>query len=429
MIRDALLAAGLLFAMFAQLRYSDPPIGIGEACLVAWFGLTLGRSISWLSAPTSRAFLQLAVFWLLIGIALCIGTMVAIIIGERNVNALFIHDIGAYALVAGMSLLAAFQADAAKRLRRVASFLVVFGSVYLTVLLAQWCGVVSISGVEIWFYDRLIGWSTNANQLALLCLILILLSFHLAETARRPAARLAALCCAGLPIWAGYLTRSDAFLIALGLSLPCIIGLRCARALFAARQAGLAASFVLAAFAVPAVLASSSPLAFVLMADYFGERPQQQPNQGVERDFAHRTELWEQAFARGFESRLLGLGPGPHLTRPANLNEPRWDALPDFEAHNTLLDIFLQGGLIAVGSLLWLGITAVRAALSASLCSLPILVIAMSGFALTHFIMRHPVFWFVIVSALVASSSGAKRAAGGYGSEHQNATRRREARV
>jgi len=411
MMRDALLATGLLFATFTQLRFSGLALGVGEMCLVGWIVLTFGHMIGRLSAPISLAVLQLSAFWLLIATALCIGTLTAVMVGERNQQALFIHDIAAYALVACMSVLAVSQANAATRLRHVAWFLVLLGSACLAVLLAQALDLMSTFGIELWFYDRLIGWSTNANQLALLCLILALLSCHLAETTQRRDARLAALCCMGLPIWAGYLTRSDAFLLTLAFSLPGLVCLKCWRALFAPVRLGLTLPAMLAVFALPAILASSSPLVYALMGNALVEGPGPYANQAIERDFDSRTELWEQAIARGLESGMLGLGPGPHLTRPVGLSEPRFDALPDFEAHNTLVDMFLQGGLLAVASLLWLGITTARSTLNANLCTLSILLIAVGGFALTHFAMRHPIFWFVIALALVASTAVPSRRA------------------
>jgi len=62
---------------------------------------------------------------------------------------------------------------------------------------------------------------------------------------------------------------------------------------------------------------------------------------------------------------MLGLGPGPHLPIPAallvgwgassepiNVQHPTPGIAPNFEAHNTLLELFVQGGLLAVASFL-----------------------------------------------------------------------------
>jgi hypothetical protein len=85
------------------------------------------------------------------------------------------------------------------------------------------------------------------------------------------------------------------------------------------------------------------------------------------------------------------------------------DWLPDFEAHNTFVDIFLQGGLLALAGLLWLLATALRTALNTNLSCLPALVIAIAGFALTHFVIRHPIVWFVVALALAVGTCHGQR--------------------
>jgi O-Antigen ligase len=415
MIRDALLAAGVLFSTFTQLRPSGLPLGPGEMCLAAWLCLTLGCNVRSLLVPVPPALIRLLVFWVLFAAALCIGTVTAVILGERNVKAYFVHDVVAYALVAGISLLAVAQVNAAVRLRRAAWLLVLLGSCCVTLQLGQAYGVLPSAGVDVWFYDRFIGWSTNANQLGLLCLVVALLSLHLAEASPRPVARLAAIASGVVAVWAGLLSRSDAFLVTLVLSVCCVAGVRWWRLLVAPRRrmgvAGLWA--LLAVLAVPVVAAATTPLAYRLLAEVLALEAREETNQKLERDVGGRAKLWEQALERGLESRMLGLGPGPHLVRPADLREPRWDWLPDFEAHNTFVDVFLQGGLLATAGLLWLLVTAVRTAAKANHSCLVILIIAISAFALTHFIIRHPIVWFVVALALAVGTASRQRSAGG----------------
>jgi O-antigen ligase len=177
--------------------------------------------------------------------------------------------------------------------------------------------------------------------------------------------------------------------------------------------AGLSA--LLAVFALPVAVAATTPLAYRLVAEALALEARGETNQKLERDVGGRAKLWEQALERGLESRMLGLGPGPHLVRPAELREPRWDWLPDFEAHNTFVDVFLQGGLLATAALLWLLVTAVRTAAKADFSCLVALVIAMSGFALTHFIVRHPIVWFAMALVLAAGTPVRQRAMGANG--------------
>jgi hypothetical protein len=355
---------------------------------------------------------RLFLFWLVLSAALCIGTMTSVLAGERNAKEYFIHDVFAYAFVASITLLAVLQADAAPRLRRAAWFLVLVGSWLVAMQLMTAHGLLSIGGADVWFYDRFIGWSSNANQMGLLCLILALLSLHLAETSSRPFGRLVAVLCGVLPVWAGFLTRSDAFMLALVLSVCCAAAVRWRRLLIAPRgRPGIGTlSALWATFALPVLVAATTPLAYQLASAVFAQDARGETNEKLERDVGGRAKLWAQALDRGIDSRLLGLGPGPHLVRPAELREPRLDWLPDFEAHNTFLDMFLQGGLLALACLLWLLVTAVRTSLNSNLSCLPALVIGIAGFAITHFVIRHPIVWFVIALAFATCTSYEQRA-------------------
>jgi O-antigen ligase len=165
-----------------------------------------------------------------------------------------------------------------------------------------------------------------------------------------------------------------------------------------------------ATLALPVLVAATTPLAYRLASAVFAQDARDETNEKLERDVGGRAKLWAQALDRGIESRLLGLGPGPHLVRPAELREPRLGWLPDFEAHNTFVDIFLQGGLLALACLLWLLLTAVRTSLNSNLSCLPALVISMAAFAMTHFVIRHPIVWFVVALAFAAGTSYQQRA-------------------
>lgn len=412
-LHDALLAFGLIFATFTQLRATGSPVGLGEVCLVMWLLVAAERCAGRLGVPLPAAFLRLLAFWLIIAAALCIGTMTAYLVGEVNPRSLFLHDVIAYILVALASLFLLLQPQAAARLRSTAWCLVVLGSASLALLLGEASGLISISGVDVWYYERLAGWSSNANQLSLLSLILALLSLHLAETARLASTRLVALACAVLPVTVGFLTLSDAFVAGLAFAGLGFVAITAYRALASARRSGLGS--VLAIFAVlatPALIASSAPLLYVIGAKAVKQHAHDPAPERLERDMGYRTELWDQAIRKGVVNGMLGLGPGPHLVRPADLREPQWDALPNFEAHNTLMDMFLQGGLLAVATLLWLIISTTRRVLRAKLIFLPLLLISMGLFAQSHFIIRHPIIWFVIAFGLaLGDPTRAKRAA------------------
>ncbi|MFP4538524.1 MAG: O-antigen ligase family protein [Dichotomicrobium sp.] len=408
MIKDVLLAIGLVATIFTKLRAPGTPIGPGEICLLLWLLLSLAGSASRIGAPLSGAVLRLLTFWALFAVALCLGLVAAYIVGERNDPTLLRHDAVAYMLVAAISLFAAFQYDAPARLRRTAWGVVVFGSVCLAAQLAQSAGLLPSFGLEVWYYDRLSGWTTNSNQLALLCFILVLLSGHLFQTAPINAARLAAIGLIPLPVVVGLLTKSDAFVLSLVASVLACFAIKVWQASGArrSREGGGPAS-LLAVVASVTMLIVSAPLGYGLMTAETAEVGS--PGAvaaNLERDAGFRSELLRRALHRSVESAFLGLGPGPHLRRPAELREPAYEAYPNFEAHNTFADVTLQGGLLALVALLWLGGTAATRPVKAGLTYLPALIACLALFGVTHFIFRHPIVWFVLTLGLVVERRG-----------------------
>jgi O-antigen ligase len=114
---------------------------------------------------------------------------------------------------------------------------------------------------------------------------------------------------------------------------------------------------------------------------------------------------------------MLGLGPGPHLEVPAIIvaarkeavepkyvEHPELNGTPNFEAHNTFLDVFMQGGLLAILSLIGLIATAFLFAYRARLDALAAMMCGLVVMCTFHLIIRHPLFWFAITLCLVAAT-------------------------
>jgi hypothetical protein len=114
---------------------------------------------------------------------------------------------------------------------------------------------------------------------------------------------------------------------------------------------------------------------------------------------------------------MLGLGPGPHLPIPAIilagreapsdepkcLEHPTNNGRPNFEAHDTPLDLFTQGGLLAVLAFLWLMATTALQTYRARLDGLTTLLGGLTIFITLHLIVHHPNFWLAISICLVAA--------------------------
>jgi O-Antigen ligase len=422
MTRDVVLALGLLLSTASQLRPAGAAIGLGEICLAIWLILMLGRETSRLGPPITPALSRLLIFWTLFAIAQSLGTLTGLAIGDVHDPALFLHDVVAYPLVAAVSCLSVVEPAAGPRLQRVAWLLATLGAVLLALQLAHAGGLVDIPSIDPWFWDRLRGWSANPNQLALFCAVLGLLSLHLADVAARPGERIAAVACVILAIYVGRLTKSDTFSFVLVSAGPILVALKL-RTWLLSRERRLtlrSASAWIVLLALPAFLAAVAPLgdSIAVQAESLAEDMTKGKTQDTERTAQLRYHSWGEAINRGLESGMLGLGPGPHLEIPpatvaarlSTSNEPKYvenpplNSTPNFEAHNTLLDLFTQGGLIAVLSFVWLAATTLLLTYRARLDALTTLLCGLAIFSTFHLIVRHPIFWFAIAFCLVAGT-------------------------
>jgi len=419
MTRDLLLVLGILLSTASQLRPDNAPVGPGEVCLLIWISLTLGHQMIQRTPRFTPAFSRLAIFWLLFAAAQCIGTLAGYAIADAHDASLFMHDVIAYPLLAAISLLSVAGPDAGSRLHRVAWLLVTIGSAIFALQVAQAWELVSVGSTDPWYWDRLRGWSENPNQLAFLCAILGLLSLHLANVAASAPAQIAAIATAILPVYVGRLTKSDTFAIVLVATGPIFIVLKLRSWLLYQPTLSLrSASAWIVVLALPLLSVSAIPLAYSIAADAEGLAKEMAKGDAQETENTANVRLaaWQQAFDRGLESGMLGLGPGPHLPIPASIlagrdassgepkamEHPENNGTPNFEAHNTLLDIFTQGGLLAVLSLSWLVGAAFLLTFRTRLDGLTTLLCGLTIFTIFHLFIRPPVFWLAIAICLVA---------------------------
>jgi hypothetical protein len=312
---------------------------------------------------------------------------------------------------------------AGSRLYRVAWLVATLGAAWLALQAAFGWGLVDLGDFDTWEWERFRGLSDNANQLALFCAVISLLSLYLAEAARGTGERIAAVTCLIVAIVVGRLTMSDAFLLVLVVAGPIFVALKLMRWLMSLnRQMPLRSAFAwILVLALPLVTAYVIPLG-VSAATEFEDVIKGMTKGGGGRDTEEtarlRIHIWNEAMRRGIETGMLGLGPGPHLeippsivigrrdstNDPKHVEHPEFGFVPNFEAHNTLLDLFIQGGLIAVLSLGWLVGTALVVTHRAELDGLTTLLCGLAIFSIFHLIVRHPIFWFAISLCLVAAA-------------------------
>lgn len=429
---DTILGLGLLLTTATKLRLPGAPVGPGEMLLVVWIAATLVREIRQSGLPLTPALRDMLAFWTLFAIAESLGTMTALVIRDRHDTGLFLHDVLAYPLLGTVACMAVLGSDAGARLQRVARSMTVWGTVLLAPQLAAGWHLMQLPLIDPWFGDRFEGWSTNPNQLASLCALLVLAAVHLADTAATTRARTTALACMVTPLCVGRLTKTDTFTFAL-VGATAVYGFGKMRIwlTWSSPQPSLRPALAwMLMIAAPLLLAVGVPFAVRATADssHLAQGLLKNGGKEAKQETDLRLALWREAISRGLEARMLGLGPGPHLPITPNLvaareteltldkgaDHPPVNGTPDFEAHNTLLDLFTQGGVLADASLLWLMGMALVRSWRARMAGLTALLSSLVIFALTNLIVREPTFWFGIALCLVAGEATGRALPAGY---------------
>jgi hypothetical protein len=417
---DAILAFGLLFTTSSQFRVPGMPIGPGEMCLAVWIAGKLAQILVSGALLRSPAVSVIVVFWGIFALALSLGMMTALATGEAFESGLVMHDTVAYPFVAVVSY---FCAATPSRSRRIGWYVAIGGAASLAAQFVNGIGLIDVPGIDPWFWERFRGWSSNPNQLSILCGVVLLVALHLADTAANLRTRLAAIVCMIPAFVLGRMTQSDTFTLAVVAAVP----VWCIGKLFVWLQAEQAeqaepsprASFAcLALLATPLLLLCLAPLALSKSGAAQDLVSVIAKNNGAEADGEAklRMTLWGQAITRGVESGMLGLGPGPHLqippevlagresmtSQPINIEHPTQNGTANFEAHNTVLDLFTQGGLLAVASFIGLLLCATAVAWRARSAGLMAVMTGTTIFIMTGNVVRQPIFWFAIVLCLTA---------------------------
>ncbi|UVK46664.1 O-antigen ligase family protein [Mesorhizobium sp. AR07] len=406
MIRDAFLAFGVAMSYAAQLTVPGMPFGYSELFLVLWIMLSIGRILAGGRLEASPALTKLGSFWLLLTLALGVGTIVGYLTTVLFLDGL-LHDTFAYVLAAGITCLAAAEPDADRHLRRSGWWVIAIANAGFAIQLGLGWGWIHQSGVDPWYWDRFRGWSENPNQLALYCALFGPLALHLATTTSNRWGRFLGLCSLILTFYVGRLTKSDTYLYTTILTCLIFLGLRVRTWLTTggdkvslSRQIAL---LFMVGFVPLAMSMAPYALTEVASAENFAKSlTKDKGGDATVESAALRLYLWNEAFDTGVRSGSLGLGPGPHLDRPPVTDQ---QFLPrPFEAHSTVLDLYTQGGLIAVLALVWIVGSAALSAWRAKHEALLALASSIVVFGIPHLIIRHPIVWFALTICLVAGT-------------------------
>jgi hypothetical protein len=410
MILDSLLAFGLVLATATQLRFGDTPFGPGEMCLTVWIGVCLFRQAVRPAPASNPALTHMATFWLMLIVAESVGAIVGFATERFFDTAHIVHDVITYSFLCGVACTMSIELASQHRRRRVTWLVALFGTASLCLQVAHAYGLIRLPlPVEPWIYSvRLRGWSTDPNQLGLVAALLILISIHLADTATARVKMIVAAACAVLTFPVGVLSLSDSFTV--GMLAASIVFLVTKSSLWLATfKGGLtfrAASVGLALVGLPVLAVGAVPLvpAAIDRLEAKSDALYNEDNQGDAR-----FHLWAEAYDKGMGAAMLGLGPGPHLTKKV------WKEAPPhkFESHNTPLELFVQGGLLAVLAIASLYASLLLVTVRAKLPALVALSCAVVVFSMFHFIIRHPIFWFAVILCLLEAASVSKLSFGG----------------
>ncbi|MGG5817786.1 O-antigen ligase family protein [Falsiroseomonas sp. HW251] len=392
MPRDILLALGLALSTATQLRISGTPLGVAELLLGTWMFVGLTAHLATGSRTVNAVTARVLAFWAMIVLGLSVGLISGFARELFQDMPAMLHDVFAYLLMGALGIALSLELGDARRRRCAFWLFTASGAALLLVQLAT-------PGGGLWYYNRFRGWSENPNQLGFSVSVLTFVALHLAHTAGSVAERVGALACAGVAILAGILSRSDSFTVALLTGSAVWVALTGVN-WFQTLRSGLmlrGAAVLLALLSVPLFAAAFAPFASATLEriEQTSDRLYNDNDQGDTR-----LNLWREALQRGVSSGFIGLGPGPQLTSKSYKRPP-----PDkFEAHNTFLDLFTQGGLLAVGAFAWLWLVAFRGAWRAGFCGIAALLCALITFSMFHLIVRQPVFWFGVVCCLLESA-------------------------
>ncbi|MGG5887547.1 O-antigen ligase family protein [Falsiroseomonas sp. HC035] len=399
MPRDILLGLGLALSTATQFRVPGLPLGPGELFLSAWLVLATTAQLVGGRPAANQALGRLVTFWTILALALSVALVSGLARDLFQDVSGMLHDITAYLLMMAIGLMLMLELQDGRRRRGAIWIFVGLSTGIVIIQLLSGFGLNLVPGVDNWFYDRFRGWSENPNQLGFFVVVLTFMALHLAETAPSPTERVGGLACAAVAGLAGVLTRSDSYVVALLIGASAWVALT-AFVWFRTLRSGLVlrgATVLFALLSIPLAAAAFAPFAAAALeriedtsASLYNDNEQGET----------RLQLWIEALDRGYQSGLIGFGPGPQLTSKSYKRPP-----PEkFEAHNTFLDLFVQGGLVALAAFIWLVGSAALGAWRTRLAGMLALIGALTAFGLFHYVVRQPIFWFGVAACLLEAN-------------------------
>lgn len=383
-IVNTFIAISFILLVLTELRIPGLPIGMGEILLLICCIALLSRKRS-SDAMDMVSYRMMRQFWILMFIALFIGTVVNIFMIGYGI---FFRTLIAYIFCCFVCITLA-KFCTCKDIYDIVYKIVQIGIIFFFFLYLYGTYVdSSLFGMEL-FYGRIrfTGGAKNPNQTALFFSVIPFFSFYRFKEEFSKQKLLKAVWWGLLTITSVYLgcaTKSEAIFGAW------IIGLIFAlyRLLFI-KIKSLVNRICLVLFTVGIILL----LFFQKIYDYIYIWLE-----GLDKD-GSRQQLWVDGIIVFKDSFFLGLGPGSY-SGPSNT----------WEAHNTLIDFAVQGGILAVICLLVLFYKSYKGIQYDIIISAGVIVLF--AFTMAHFAGRQPIYYLYIIMFISMRSRHAEKMIG-----------------
>lgn len=391
------VSVAIFLSISTNLRITGIPIGLGEIFLAL---LIAGCAFL---KPWHQIKNGLFLFWVAVWFCMTLGFAFGNVTG-----ALRLHNTLAYGYTGFLTLafLAIFNQLDETDLRRVLLYFIVISTI------ALWVGFIiylnfdqtTLANLRIDTSDhgRYQGWCQNANQMSLMLVPTPFLISYLWSTSHRTRLNsIGWLTLLLLSVLMGLMVRSDA------LGFSWILGIGILGILYILKRDCIGAKHLAVLLAV--FIVGFLSVRFAAQQGWLGESAHGQlyaqeavieklriGHGETQQKVNVRVQLWKNALHVWEESPVVGHGPGAYSFFKLSETE----SLTGMEAHNTLIDLMVQGGLLLGAAYLllfgWLMITLWRSGQWLLLTST--LVIFSFEFFMFH--IRQPVIWFYLTLVL-----------------------------
>jgi O-antigen ligase len=387
-----LFGFGIFLTIATALRIPNWPVGPGEILLGIWMIWAMAAVMLKGRPVLTPSICPFLVFWCVLPVVYMVGWVNGLRLGLWDPTS-GVHDFGAVMFVCGLILLYGLLPEIESRtlsalLVYLISCLIIMAIIYIFSLLGDgW------EASRFWMDNRrFLGLSKNPNQLALGLAVVPFWGMFMARRSRSTLSQIAYVMIIGTALFLGWETKSDALLLSWALAAFVLLALGYWKA-STKREMGWWRGVTLKV-AVPfggvflmVVLALGLYSNLSEIGQYYYSK---EMGQG-----STRLALWGNGLLVFQEFPLVGIGPGAY----GGYMQP----FEGVEAHNTLIDLGVSTGILGTSFyvllLIYLFFHIWRSGNAVLFAGL----LALTVFSMFHFVLRHPVYWFFLLTTLILS--------------------------